>query len=291
MKYFILILPCLFYAAIAKPQSIIAGKHTSADYYHFSYDTLIDCNCTKHPSCSHMDFPVDINGDGVVDFSFGIHNSAGALGAADNVVFIASNDSNKVAFGFNHPCSVDTASGGGSGAFKVVKVFHNNDTISGSETWENSLYIFRDSFVMGVFSCYGSATDDNELIIGTRILKNGQLLYGWIQINSVSASMYDAHFAIVEYACKADTNEKNGAKDNSVFKIHPNPSKDIISVVLPDSVQLAVAYISGINCREIIKKVLRDRISQMDISALPAGVYFIKIVSNNIVDIEKIIKE
>jgi photosystem II stability/assembly factor-like uncharacterized protein len=74
-------------------------------------------------------------------------------------------------------------------------------------------------------------------------------------------------------------------------KIYPNPVQNKIMIELYAINEGTHVTILNVNCRKIKELKMTDHKTQIDVSNLPAGVYFISIRNNKTVEVEKIIKE
>ena len=75
------------------------------------------------------------------------------------------------------------------------------------------------------------------------------------------------------------------------MKISPNPFMDKISVELPrifDECSISVCNSEG---KEILKKLLKQMKTEIDLGAFPSGIYFAKLIHNQDVEVQKIIKK
>jgi hypothetical protein len=75
------------------------------------------------------------------------------------------------------------------------------------------------------------------------------------------------------------------------IKIIPNPSNDKITIsssAITGITQLSIFNASG---EKVIERQLTDTETQIDISALPRGVYFLRVKDEKMVEVEKIIKQ
>lgn len=80
-------------------------------------------------------------------------------------------------------------------------------------------------------------------------------------------------------------------KSQAQFRLFPNPVKEyftISSTSITDNTQLSIFNVSG---EKLLEKQLTDTETQLDISALPRGVYFVRIQNENMVEVAKFIKE
>ncbi len=80
----------------------------------------------------------------------------------------------------------------------------------------------------------------------------------------------------------------------SGFDCYPNPAKDKITIEIPVLKSNNESYftICNINGEEVIKdKISQSGKSEIDISTLSSGLYFVKLITDNNVEIKKIIKQ
>jgi hypothetical protein len=79
--------------------------------------------------------------------------------------------------------------------------------------------------------------------------------------------------------------------DDSPLKIRPNPASGYITLESWPSLKGALVTILDLSGQEILfGKFMQDK-TQLDISTLPRGIYFVKVKSETTVIIEKLIKE
>ena len=74
----------------------------------------------------------------------------------------------------------------------------------------------------------------------------------------------------------------------SPLTIYPNPSSNFITIETPDHDQFTILNLSG---QELLHRELIDPKTQIDISTLPSGVYVVKLVGENGVQVGKFIKQ
>jgi hypothetical protein len=280
MKFPILLITLLIFFTVTKSQSIIAGQHGAKDYYKdFNPDTVIYCNSMA--SCHHKEIPIDLNGDGINDIKFITNNSSGAMGGGDDYVLVKADSNNQVASGTIDSCG-----------HTLGKAFFNFDTIQFSDTWSNEeLDLKRETWMAGFYSCYASASTLSSYFIGTRFFAYNDTLYGWIQINNIYIDSWDAHFTIQEYACNKGSVGLNEYGNDNFLHVFPNPCKDIISIELESPARHALGILSDINGKELIKQPLDSKKSQLDVSSLARGIYFLRVFNEKAVSVLKIIVE
>jgi hypothetical protein len=73
--------------------------------------------------------------------------------------------------------------------------------------------------------------------------------------------------------------------------IYPNPVKDIFMIETSCKTKESTLTIYDLNGQEIKKQNLNELKTQIDISCLPSGIYFLKLVSTTRIETKKIIKE
>jgi hypothetical protein len=92
----------------------------------------------------------------------------------------------------------------------------------------------------------------------------------------------------VEAACLTTVEE---IKTGNELTIIPNPSNDNITIssyAITGNTQLSIVNVSG---EKVIERQLIENETQLDISALPRGVYFVRLQNEKIVEIGKMVKE
>ena len=85
--------------------------------------------------------------------------------------------------------------------------------------------------------------------------------------------------------------DKNIIYVNNLFRIIPNPSNDKITISSPELngiTQLSIFNISG---EKVFERQLTNTETQIDISALPRGVYFVRVWNENFLETIKMIKQ
>jgi hypothetical protein len=92
--------------------------------------------------------------------------------------------------------------------------------------------------------------------------------------------------AEVEEHCLTGTEENQ----SSVLSIIPNPGKDWITVAVP-SIGNNLIEMFNTSGEKVIKKQLTETETQIDISALPRGVYFVRVQDEKAVQVAKFVKE
>ena len=80
-------------------------------------------------------------------------------------------------------------------------------------------------------------------------------------------------------------------KTGNGITIIPNPSNDKITIsssAITGNTQLSIFNVSG---EKVLERQLTDNETQIDISALPRGVYFVRVQNEKMVEVGKMVKE
>jgi hypothetical protein len=85
--------------------------------------------------------------------------------------------------------------------------------------------------------------------------------------------------------------EENNQENLINIKCYPNPSTNKITIEISGMTGKSNLTIININGQELMKKQIKDTITQIDISNLKSGVYFLKFMDNTIIEVKKFIKE
>ena len=103
----------------------------------------------------------------------------------------------------------------------------------------------------------------------------------------LETGLFDWLFAQHKNIFTANDFEKN----IELFNVYPNPAKGNITIELPQTTQQSTVTIYNISGVELIKQQVIANKKQLDISAWPGGVYFIKFINDKKVEVKKIIIE
>ena len=93
----------------------------------------------------------------------------------------------------------------------------------------------------------------------------------------------------VEAACKVISIENQTI--NGIQSIYPNPSFDHITIVTSETPTEGLLSISNLRGQQLITRQLIQPKTQLDISSLPSGVYFVRLTSEKTVSTGKFIKQ
>lgn len=79
--------------------------------------------------------------------------------------------------------------------------------------------------------------------------------------------------------------------EDSIFNVYPNPANFEITIEYFENNKEGILSILNINAQELKRQQIRNRKTQIDISNLKSGEYFIKMITDKTVKVRKIIKE
>lgn len=292
IKYLLLCFIILFQGNI-HAQYIVAGQHSSSDYYYdFAPDTTVECTSNVAPYCGIIQKPLDINGDQITDFIIEGKNTWGSLGSSQNYIKLIPINNNQILIGQTDTCVGVEQCLGTSWNFHMVKNCLVNDTINPSSTWSNSfLYVYSQYISMHCSpGCIYSVVPQNDsIIVGVRIIEQTDTLYGWIKLKDVLAWTYSARFTIADYACNNKLVGLNEIAEENYIQVRPNPFMDYITILSNEKKRLVLIY--DINGKILFEQKLIHKETNLDLSFLSSGVYFMKIVKDNNVLVRKIIKQ
>ncbi|MDD5570645.1 MAG: T9SS type A sorting domain-containing protein [Bacteroidales bacterium] len=134
-----------------------------------------------------------------------------------------------------------------------------------------------------------------ELEINQRISDNNNVMLDAKSFSNTFSLIYsvrngDGTFNIYLLQWTLGTTEVNNAISNSDFRIFPNPACNQICVETIENHINGSVYITNINGQELIRQQIKDSKTQINISNLPSGIYFVKLVTDKTVEVRKIIK-
>ena len=80
-------------------------------------------------------------------------------------------------------------------------------------------------------------------------------------------------------------------KTTNGVKIIPNPSQEKVTISWPEITSITQLSIFTVSGKKVFERQLTDTETQIDISALPRGVYFVRLQNEKMVEVFKMIKE
>lgn len=277
-KSYLFCLLLLFINININAQYIIAGQHEPGDYFvDIVPDTMIADvqNTTIDP-----EYPLDINGDNVIDLTLRSSNNGGLGGGASSSYILLGSESVKIATGESDTCFL--VSGNINYINSLAKLFSLNDTIDQSTLWDTTLVIAYSYSVNGQYYCSGShfSNTPTPQFIGVRIINQFDTAYGWIRISNVSSG-----FLLEEYAgnmTAVDIHENQQAAVN----IFPNPSGKTFHFSV-SSDKYTELFIYNLRGQPVYHKTFRN---ETVVEHLEPGMYIYELRSDQFVKNGRIIK-
>jgi hypothetical protein len=280
----------LFVIAFVKvnAQFIIAGQYTANDYFH---DVMPDSTFIATGSSLPALYPkpIDINGDGIIDFDL-VSYKGGGMGNPYRSVYITAKNNNEMLLQDTSVCTYSNAPGPCCG---TVTAMTSKPLILGDSVKAKGKWYQQDQYALIQNWCgVGYFNDTNDNFFGVRVFKGNDTLYGWIKIKIEFFSSYMG-FILEEFACNRGTSI--GIKeysDNSSIKLYPNPANSKVDIVLnvsPSDIKIKIVNSLG----QIIfedKKTNSDKFN-LDVSGYSNGIYFVEVESSQGVLRTKFVKE
>lgn len=275
----VVILCLLIFSLTMRAQFIIAGQHDSTDYYYVeSFDFIVASNLNSNTFDS-----IDINGDGIADFQLSSGSYLGS-GHPPNCSFgcgISGLNSNQIVIKNAPNLSLPNSIGD---SMTMVRKFALNDTINSDLGWGDGNDI--SSYVCDTpVGPYYNLFITSGGYIGARIFIKKDTLYGWIKIDSVS----DSGFILRSFACQSlKTTGLNNINNPLGTNVFPNPAQDKItlSISIASTYNLSLTSILG---QLITKKQFSGTKTELDVSDLPKGIYFVNISNDQVKGVKKVI--
>jgi hypothetical protein len=159
---------------------------------------------------------------------------------------------------------------------KMVQIFHENDTIGPSATWNAgehywSYYYYNSSGNPHVNCEYISPYQNDTGYIGVRYFAGGDTLYGWMKF----AEPTTHSIKILEWAFQLSPPFGFDMYNTSPLLIYPNPVRDFITLQLQNGVENTVVEIFNSQGKYVMEYFVQKNIF-IDVSGLPAGFYYIR---------------
>ena len=79
--------------------------------------------------------------------------------------------------------------------------------------------------------------------------------------------------------------------NESILSVFPNPTSDYIRIEMSENAAQNKITIMNLSGQELITRQITETKTQLDISALPSGVYFVRLTGERMVKVGKIIKQ
>jgi hypothetical protein len=265
---------------------ISAGQAGTGNYYSIVVD-----DTTIAPFNGYADYNLDINADGVNDYTISACRCSG-LGGGAPVNFITPLNNNQVCFGF-----VDSCFGGPGNTYissaEMTHAFTYNEQIDALAAWQNTpVYLLWSPWgvitvagQMYSFSCSSNVFNSDSLYLGVRTFVGSDTLYGWVQIKNISGP----GFIVKDFATtifNVGISEHDGSGEN--YFLYPNPAKEEIILDIRQKCRISIFNSLG---KEVITADINPGKNPINIRELSRGGYFVKITTEQSVYLSKIIAD
>ena len=228
------LLPLMFLLAhlSASAQYILAGQVQPGQYsVDFQPDTtLIAPYAVAMPK--QAQFPIDMNGDGIVDFELHVFNNNG-LGIKVRHCYILPQNDNEVAIAYTDSCySTACDYQGLVWEFTMVRAFDFGQVINDNVNWADSLvYLSYDRLFTGCLYCDDqSFSDSSTNYIGVRYFISTDTIYGWIKVKNVGFIAGAVTCTIEAIAGESGTSGIAEIQtDMPGLSVAPNPASDVFA--------------------------------------------------------------
>jgi hypothetical protein len=84
---------------------------------------------------------------------------------------------------------------------------------------------------------------------------------------------------------------KEHQPSETTFTICPNPANNEITVETSSTPAVSQLSIINLNGQQLITRQITELRTQIDISSLPSGVYFVRLTNDNAVQVGKFVKQ
>ena len=112
-----------------------------------------------------------------------------------------------------------------------------------------------------------------------------------ILIYNQNDTVYCSDYGLKIEVISTLTNIPSQTTDNTGFSFYPNPANTMITIETAQTAKESVMSILNMNGQELLKQQIKDISTQIDVSKLSSGIYFVKLITGNTVEVKKMIKE
>jgi len=167
----------------------------------------------------------------------------------------------------------------------IIKSLNNGDLIDTSGVFD----AMGDAYINAFWANANEMFPEGDSYIGVRFKLGANTHYGWMHVNSTASviTLLDYAYNDTPYAAinaGATLGIQNYA-NNMKVSYHPNPTRNFISIKSDQIIE--EAYLIGILGKTTVLNIINNRVN---ISAVPNGVYFLHVKSDENTAIKKIIK-
>jgi len=201
--------------------------------------------------------------------------------------------SNKYKISIYDKCNYETAKS------EPHKTMHLSINQGSGNSW-NLIWEGYEGFNVSTYRIYRGSDHKNLTLIGTSPASNTQYSdfsapegYVYYQIEILSPNVCNPYKSINSIRSNIATNAPLSIDEISLldFKIYPNPATNYLIILTKELAKEYTLSILNINGQELLKQTIKGGKTQIDISELQGGVYFVKLIGDKTVGLRKIIKE
>jgi hypothetical protein len=133
---------------------------------------------------------------------------------------------------------------------------------------------------------YGNFWTVSNKYLATRTIIKKYIIYGWVKLSTQGSEM-----AIIKsYAIKKLPSPVPEIPIDNRYSVYPNPFKTNISIEIFKMQKESILLLYDTYGHEILKQKIQNKKTYINLSDLVSGVYFLKIVSPDFIQIKRIIK-
>jgi photosystem II stability/assembly factor-like uncharacterized protein len=133
-------------------------------------------------------------------------------------------------------------------------------------------------------------TDDQGQTWVPQITNTGYTLYSACFLKSETGYIAGYNGTILKTTNGGLVGTRETYQSFERLKVYPNPTSGIFTLELNEVTGNPILYLMNINGQNVLSKQITDKKTQIDISALPCGIYFLRLISNKGVEVGRIIK-
>ena len=286
-------------AFIVTAMLISASANAQIVYTDVIPDVVRGCN---YPSPCGADFLIDLNNDGINDFTFAPRAHGFSCGnCSPNPVAILGTRDSALVISTAQSWIADTVGG-----------FGLNKSMDSSLAWTNAVHNLAQNGE-GCMACTnghgshkvtqgitGNWQNVSGKFMGLKIKVGSDFYYGWIKLG-VSIASYSVSITIMEYAYNSTPNQPvlagqtttTGIFENSFassVNLFPNPADDHLTINLGSNnkkVDVTIADIAG----KIVYTTTAYETNKIEVNTneFAEGVYFVQIQSGELISTKKLI--
>jgi hypothetical protein len=171
-----------------------------------------------------------------------------------------------------------------------TKVYEYNEKIDDSYKWSDNVSTLVENSNYGEQSVKWENVNNKYLAV--KILTQSDTLLGWIKLSIIHVDFYHYKVKVKSYAVQKRAVSQNSEKNKEeIFSVYPNPSTIFINVRIPEFEHESSLVILGVNGEILNRYKILNAQTQINISHLKSGIYFLKLINSEGFVIKKILKQ